>query len=141
MSEGSADRWRIFKTSDRNRMNCVKADSSNEFERWRLHAANGMDHMLQCVLKIADVAMASCSGRPETATGQHEAELCAFAGGDISAFLPVVWKAVYCGWALSICSHGRRRQIGDMQGTSDGMGAVRSALGRRRSPCCGSLNA
>ena len=30
-------------------------------------------------------------------TGQHEAVLCAFAGGDISAFLPIVWKAMYCG--------------------------------------------
>jgi hypothetical protein len=27
---------------------------------------NGMDHMLQCVLKIADVAMASCRSRANT---------------------------------------------------------------------------
>ena len=104
----------------------MKADSSNEFERWRLHAANGMDHMQQCVLKIADVAMASCRSRANTRW------YCALLRGEIfqhfadSLESHVLW--VYC-------SHGRRlpeRQIGDMQGTSDGVRVVRSALGGQK---------
>ena len=103
-------------------MNYVKADSLNEFEGRRLHAAR----MLRMSPWQAAVA------RPETGNTRR---YCALAGRrSFSAFANNLESHVLR-VGPAYCSHGWRlaeRQVGDMQGTSDGMRAVRSALGRQK---------